>query len=279
MDRASNSNVGPTRRTTCFNGHDVAYYSFGVGPEALVFIHGWTCSSILWRQAGDSLLRRHHRSLLIDLPGHGESYADKPDHLEKTEYGQEVFARSVKAVLDNAGVTRAVLVGHSMGGPVSTMVLRLFTPVVQGIIYVDSFFHSPETYMSGTERRELAKKLQRDSDFEAMINNRFWTERTNQESRTKITETMMATRLYVRVNAVTTDSLPHAFRFDEIYRVPALLIATPERANIDPHWLHHMPELKISVWEDHGHFLFMEDPERFAAEVEGFLVEHNFCCL
>jgi hypothetical protein len=121
--------------------------------------------------------------------------------------------------------------------------------------------------MSGIERRELAKKLQKDSDFRTMINNSYWTERTTPESRTKITETMMATRPYVRINAGTTDSLPHAFRFEEIYHVPALLIATPERARIDLHWLYHMPELKISVWEDHGHFLFMEDQERFAAEV------------
>lgn len=278
MEKAGNCGVTPTRKTARFDGHDLAYYDLGSGSEALVFIHGWTCSSTLWGHE-DRLFRRHYRLLLVDLPGHGGSYADTLESSEKVEYSQELFARSVKAVLDDASVTAAILVGHSMGGPVSTMVLRLFPHVVRGIIYVDSFFHSPETYMSGVERRELAKKLQSDNDFGAMINNSYWTERTTPETRTKIKETMMATNPYVRINAVTTDSLPHAFRFEEVYHVPALLIATPERASIDPHWLHHIPELKISVWEDHGHFLFMEDRERFATEVEEFLTKHNFCGL
>ena len=51
------------------------------------------------------------RALLVDLPGHGQS--EKPD----VAYTQERFARAIEAVMRHAGVERAVLLGHSMGGP------------------------------------------------------------------------------------------------------------------------------------------------------------------
>src|ERR1700740_1491005 len=57
-----------------FEGIKVHYESYGSGDEALVFIHGWTCDLTFWR--GQEPVYSTHRSLLIDLPGHGES--DKP---------------------------------------------------------------------------------------------------------------------------------------------------------------------------------------------------------
>ena len=253
-------------QTAVFEGIKVAYQSFGSGPEALVFVHGWTCDSSLWYK--QQPLFHRHRSLLIDLPGHGSS--DAPE----VRYSKELFARSVHAVLQVAGVTKAVLVAHSMGGPVSTMLLRLFPQLVAGIIYVDSFFHSPETYMSQLERRELAERLQENAKFEALINS-FFTEKPPPDLRAKVLQTMLGTDKRVRINAVTTDSLPHSFGRQEVFDIPALLIAGPEKAKIDPHWLHHVPRMKISIWEGHGHFMFMEDPKRFNDEVEEFLSEHR----
>jgi pimeloyl-ACP methyl ester carboxylesterase len=51
--------------------------------------------------------------LPVDLPGHGLS--DKPE----IRYTLALFARAVTAVLDDAGVQKAAVVGHSMGGMVA----------------------------------------------------------------------------------------------------------------------------------------------------------------
>src|SRR5438094_10655765 len=101
-----------------YDGARVHYESYGKGADAIVFIHGWTCDLTFWR--GQAPVYEKRRSLLIDLPGHGQSA--KPD----VAYTQERFARAVEAVLRDAGVTRAVLVGHSMGFPVAFTFLRLF---------------------------------------------------------------------------------------------------------------------------------------------------------
>src|SRR5437764_6662542 len=95
----------------------VHYESYGQGKDAVVFIHGWTCDLTFWR--GQAPVYEKQRALLIDLPGHGQS--DKPE----VAYTQERFARAIDAVMRNAKVERAVLVGHSMGGPVALTFMRL----------------------------------------------------------------------------------------------------------------------------------------------------------
>src|SRR6266513_3870738 len=101
-----------------YDGARVHYESYGKGKDAVVFIHGWTCDLTFWRSQAP--VYEKHRSLLVDLPGHGQS--DKPD----VPYTQERFARGAEAVMRAAGIERAVVVGHSMGGPVALTFLRLF---------------------------------------------------------------------------------------------------------------------------------------------------------
>lgn len=253
-----------------YEGIKVVYDSYGHGGNtALVFVHGWSCASVLWSPAQAPLFQ-NHRSIVIDLPGHGRS--DAP----RIEYSLELFARAVQAVLQSENVTKAILIGHSMGGPVSTMVLRLFPDLVSGIIYVDSFFNLPENYLTQSQRKELAERHADDEKFRTLLQTIFKTKRTTQAVMDRVLETMMGTAKHVRTNATTTIAQPHTWKYDEVYQIPALLIVTPRHEDIDRHWLHHIPQLKISVWKDNGHFLFMEDPELFNSEVEKFLTEHDF---
>ena len=48
------------------DGARVHYESYGKGPEAVVFIHGWTCDLTFWR--GQASVYQKHRALLVDLP-------------------------------------------------------------------------------------------------------------------------------------------------------------------------------------------------------------------
>src|SRR4249919_525432 len=111
---------------TRYDGARVHYESYGQGTEAVIFIHGWTCDLTFWR--GQAPVYEKRRALLVDLPGHGQS--DKPE----VAYTQERFARAIDAVMREAGVTRATLVGHSMGGPVAIAFLRLFPARTKSLV-------------------------------------------------------------------------------------------------------------------------------------------------
>src|SRR5436190_19241923 len=133
-----------------YEGSRVHYESYGTGKDAVVFIHGWTCDLTFWR--GQAPVYEKHRALLVDLPGHGQS--EKPD----VAYTQERFARSIEAVMRDAGVERAVLVGHSMGGPVALTFLRLFPAKTKALVMVDAFV--PKAPKDDAERAKQKAQME-----------------------------------------------------------------------------------------------------------------------
>src|SRR3989454_9145909 len=117
-------------RYTSLDGTRIHYKTYGKGPEALVLIHGWTCNLDYWRDQIPDFEKRS-RVIAIDLPGHGES--DKP----QIAYTMDLFARAVDAVMRDAGVKRAVLVGHSMGTPIARQFYRKYPQKTLAIVIVD----------------------------------------------------------------------------------------------------------------------------------------------
>jgi pimeloyl-ACP methyl ester carboxylesterase len=243
----------------------LVYDSYGSGPDAVVYIHGWTCSRALWSY--QSPLYTSYRSILIDLPGHGES--DKP----LVDYNREFLARSVKAVIDVEDISRAILVAHSMGGPVATMLLRLFPDQVTGIVYLDSFWQMPETYLNNEERAQLSREREDDATFTKTVEDMF--ERmTASTTKDAVLQVMMATPKHVRLSACCTGSHPHALAWDKTFPVPALHLAD-QGAWQDGYWKHHMPNLEVRKFAKLGHFLHMMDPEAINAEIDEFIVQCN----
>ena len=108
----------------------VHYKSIGDGKTAVVFVHGWCCDNTVWADQAAALAGKV-RTIALDLPGYGKS--DKP----KTPYTMDLFADGVDAVLKDAGVEKAVLVGHSMGTPVVRQVYRMFPDKVAALVFVD----------------------------------------------------------------------------------------------------------------------------------------------
>lgn len=93
-------------------GQRIHYTIDGIGPP-VVLQHGLLLDAESWRRAGmiDAIAERYC-VLCVDSLGHGLS--DKP--LDPGLYDQEQRAGDIAAVLDDIGVERANLIGHSMGG-------------------------------------------------------------------------------------------------------------------------------------------------------------------
>jgi len=82
----------------------------GDGP-AVVLLHGLTATRRYVVMGSRALQRSGHRVISYDARGHGRSMpADGP-----RGYGYELLAADLLAVLDQAGVQRALLAGVSMG--------------------------------------------------------------------------------------------------------------------------------------------------------------------
>ena len=113
------------------DGARVHYKSWGKGKDALVLVHGWGCNLNHWRDQIPDFSKRN-RVIALDLPGHGES--DKPQQLT---YTMDLFANAIDAVMRDAKVERAVVMGHSMGTPVARQFYRKYPQKTFGIIIVD----------------------------------------------------------------------------------------------------------------------------------------------
>jgi pimeloyl-ACP methyl ester carboxylesterase len=97
------------------DGVRIFYETEGAG-EPLLLYHGLTGSGERWRDNGYVAgLSDAYRLILLDARGHGRS--DRPH--DPAAYGRHRQASDVVAVLDELGIERTRVWGHSMGGDVA----------------------------------------------------------------------------------------------------------------------------------------------------------------
>jgi len=102
-------------RFTDIDGVRVHYQEAGEkGNPALVLIHGFASSTLVWSKVFLSLAQAGFRVIAIDLLGYG--YSGKPRNGEYTIAGQANLLMRLLACL---GIARATLVGSSYGGAVA----------------------------------------------------------------------------------------------------------------------------------------------------------------
>ena len=102
----------------------------GRGAPALVFVHGFACSSDDWRAQLDHF-QKTNEVIACDLRGHGQT-PGRPHECSIEHYGGDVAA-----LVNNLELERVVLVGHSMGCRVVLEAARLIPDKVAGVVLVD----------------------------------------------------------------------------------------------------------------------------------------------
>lgn len=112
------------------HGQRVAYREAGSG-EVVVLIHGMAGSSDTWQAVMPQLAQRY-RVIAPDLLGHGQSA--KP----RTDYSLGAFAAGLRDLLDELGISRATIVGHSLGGGVAMQFIYQHPEYCQRLILVSS---------------------------------------------------------------------------------------------------------------------------------------------
>jgi pimeloyl-ACP methyl ester carboxylesterase len=115
-------------------GVAIHYEVHGDGDRTpLLLSHGFGSSSAMW---GPNLeaLSRGRRVATWDLRGHGSS--DAPD--DPAAYSHDAAVADMAAVLDAAGMSRAVLVGMSLGGYLSQRFRLAHPDRVAGLVLVDT---------------------------------------------------------------------------------------------------------------------------------------------
>jgi len=250
------------------DGAKIHYKSYGKGSDALVLVHGWTCNLDNWRDQIPDLAKRN-RVIALDLPGHGQS--DKP----QLAYTMDLFANAIDAVLRDAKVDHAVLVGHSMGTPVARQFYRKYPQKTLAIVIVDGglrLFGTKEmreqylSYFRGPKYKEAGAQM-----FSQMMG----TLPAAEQERVKTS--FSNTPQYVLVSAMESMGDESLYGPDKI-NVPvfAILAKSPFWQPDTEQFLRGLaPDLELQWWEGVGHFLMMEKPKQFNDAVIAFLNKKN----
>ena len=252
-------------RYASLDGARIHYQSYGKGREALVLIHGWSCNLDFWRELIPDLSQRS-RVIAIDLPGHGQS--DKP----QIAYTMDLFARAVDAVMRDAGVKRAVFVGHSMGTPVMRQFYRKYPLKTLALVIVDGALrpYGDKKTMDG-----FLAPLRGPNYKEAGAGMLTGMAGPNlaPELRARIQSSFLSTPQYVLVSAMEGMVDESIWGSDKI-NVPVLAIMAKSPfwpANIEQLYRSIAPQLDYQMWDGVGHFLMMERPKEFDEAVIAFL--------
>ncbi len=128
------------------DGSVINYGVQGAGDVTIVFVHCWTCDHEFWTKQIDHFAKTH-RVVWLDLAGHGSSMSKRKD------YTMAAFGQDVAAVVNEVGADKVILVGHSMGGPVSIEAANQLGDKVIGIVGVDTFY-TPFDYPTSEEKIE-----------------------------------------------------------------------------------------------------------------------------
>ncbi len=253
----------PSKFATADTGK-VHYKSLGDGPTAVVFVHGWCCDHTVWRDQAAALAGRV-RAVYIDLPGYGKS--DKP----RIDYTMDVLAKGVDAVLRDAGVEKAVLVGHSMGTPVVLRYGRLFPGRTKALVFVDGSVRPFNRDPAETEKFLASFREDTFKDTAPKMLAGMFPPDAPADLRDRVTRLASAADPPAAISSMR-NLFGGKWASDEPVRVPAQALMAKGRLWTDDYKAYArklVPGLDYREFDGVGHFLFMEKP----AEVDAALVE------
>jgi len=234
----------------------ISYDVQGSGKPALVFVHGWCCDGSYWRFQVPHFAKQH-KVVTIDLAGHGDS------GLNRKNWTIEAFGKDVAAVVEKLDLDRVILIGHSMGGPVNIAAARLMPDRVTGLIGVDTY-HDLEAQYDKKQIDDFVSPFK--DDFAgacgSYVRGKFAID-ADPDLVKQVASDMSSGPPEVAIGA-----LQEFFAFDRAgalkgLRIPIRCINSDMYSTDLEVGRRNVISFEVKTMPKVGHFLMMEDPQRF----------------
>jgi pimeloyl-ACP methyl ester carboxylesterase len=258
--KPTNSLANANSHFVKYGTNKVHYITEGKGSHAIVLIHCWSGNLTFWREQVPALADKA-RLILIDLPGHGQS--DKPH----TAYSMDFFAGAVLAVMRDAHVDKATLIGHSMGSPVICRVYKQAPEKVAALVAVDGTLRRPKMTLEQSEQfiaRFRAPDIR--EQVRQFMGTMFPIPGT-EAIRDRVVSELLETPQYVMLGAMEGMFSPDQPDWDPHHAdVPILVINAPNPMWNDDYkeFVHGLsPKTDYRSIDGVGHWLMLEKPAEF----------------
>ncbi|HWZ42799.1 MAG TPA: alpha/beta fold hydrolase [Candidatus Saccharimonadales bacterium] len=243
------------------DGVDLYYEIHGSGP-AILLSHGYSATSEMWR-GQIAPLSRHHRLILWDMRGHGQT--DSPDG--PALYSEQATVADMAALLDAAGVDSAIVGGLSLGGYMSLAFHLTHPERVRALMLFDTGpgFKKDEARAAWNQRaQQTASSFETSGLAVLQSKSREMAASTHRSAQglARAARGMLAQR-----DARVIESLPHI-------KVPTLIVVgtddTAFLASAD-YMAAKIPSARKAVIPQAGHAANLDQPELFNQAVADFL--------
>jgi len=267
------------------DGTPVNVVDIGEGP-AVVFLHGLAGCWQNWLESIPALAR-DHRVIALDLPGFGAS------PMPSTPIAMPGYARALDELFATLGIDSATLVGSSMGGFVAAEFALRYGAQVDGLCLASPAGLSME-HMRNERNRGLRARIENILFF--------GTYRAASKSDGVVRRARLRRALLLLL-AAHPERLPSALIAEQTHGAgkpgfadaleamvgypirdrlgeiacPTLVVwgeldrLVPLRDAAEFEWL--IPNARKIVYEDTGHLVMLERPDRFNADLRAFLEE------
>jgi len=110
----------------------MAYMDVSAGKpngKSVLLLHGKNFNGYYWKDVITFLTNEGYRVIVPDQVGWGQS--DKPN----IHYSFHLLAANTKKLLDTLGISKVMVVGHSMGGMLATRFALMYPKAVEKLVY------------------------------------------------------------------------------------------------------------------------------------------------
>lgn len=249
------------------------FKKYGEAPETLVILHGLFGSLDNWQSIG-KLLGEHFTTYIIDQRNHGKS----PHY---PEHNYDLMASDLKNFLEEQGIEKANLIGHSMGGKtvmkfaiqepqfikkmvVADIAPKYYAPHHQDII---AALKSVDFTTDATRKQvqeKLALSIQEPGVIQFLMKGLTWK-----------TKEQLGWKFNLDVISAQIDNIGEALENDVYFTNPTLFIRGENSNYItddDIDLIEQIfPMAQYQTVSDAGHWLHAENPSEFLEKVLTFL--------
>ncbi|MDQ3934505.1 MAG: alpha/beta hydrolase [Actinomycetota bacterium] len=232
------------------------------GDLPVLVLHGWgahleAVEPILLALEGET------RVLALDMPGFGQS--DPPPEA----WDADDYTRFVLRYLDELGVERVHLLGHSFGGRVAICMAAEHPGRVGRLLLCDSAGLRPKRGMKYRAKVGVAKA--------GKVAGRLGASGVQDRLRARV-----ASSDYLNASEAMRGTFRRVIEQDLSDRLPRIgattLLVWGDQDDDTPLWMAHrmeelIPDAGLAVFEGAGHYSYADDPGRFGSVARLFLCE------
>ena len=251
---------------TVINGYNICYNKKGEGNETVVILQGWGTHLGMYDSIAD-ILKEKYTVIQFDFPGFGGS--DEP----REPWNVDAYADFFCELMQELGVKKATLIGHSYGGRVIIkLAARESIPFeIKNIVLIDSAGIMPKRSFAQKMKIKRYKVLKKILNmklvyalFPELIDD--WRSRQGSADYRNASD-MMKKCMVMAVNEDLTDLLP------KIKQETLLIWGDKDTATPigDAKIMDEMiPDSGLAVIPGTGHFSFLENPGVFAGIMKSY---------